>query len=110
MSYLENLLNSLNLEDHIQTAKSEDDCMKAINQVEEALVHHSLCTNECHHYLCEKFKKITKHLIECKKNNKQCSICKQYIAINCYHAKRCSSINCSVPLCNVIKKHITPRK
>ena len=54
---------------------------------------------------CRKMKRIVAHTKSCKrKTNGGCPICKQLIALCCYHAKACNEPKCPVPFCLNIKQ------
>ena len=52
-------------------------------------------------------KKVFYHAKGCeRKNNNDCYICKQLIALCWYHAKSCTSAQCRVPYCHHIKNRL----
>lgn len=56
---------------------------------------------------CQKMKRVVMHTKNCKrKTNGGCPICKQLIALCCYHAKHCQETKCLVPFCSNIKHKI----
>lgn len=62
---------------------------------------------------CHKMKRVVQHTKSCKRKSNQggsqptqtpaCPICKQLIALCCYHAKLCNEQKCPVPYCLNIK-------
>merc|ERR1719509_152460 len=56
---------------------------------------------------CHKMKRVVSHTKQCKrKTNGGCPICKQLIALCCYHAKLCQEAKCPVPFCLNIKQKL----
>lgn len=52
-------------------------------------------------------KRVVTHTRSCKrKTNGGCPICKQLIALCCYHAKHCNEIKCPVPFCLNIRQKL----
>ncbi|XP_041528260.1 histone acetyltransferase p300-like [Microtus oregoni] len=77
-----------------------------------SLVHACQCRNAyCSLPSCQKMKRVVLHTKGCKrKTNGECPICKQLIALLCYHAKRCQKNICPLPFCSNIKKKIRQRQ
>ena len=71
----------------------------------EFLVHACQCKDaNCNLQSCHKMKRVVAHTKVCrKKANSGCQLCKQLIAICCYHVKHCSEDKCNVPFCLQIK-------
>lgn len=63
-----------------------------------SLVHACQCRDaNCRRVSCHKMKRVVQHTKMCKKRvNASCPVCKQLIALCCYHAKHCSRDSCSV--------------
>ncbi|KAL4229708.1 hypothetical protein ACF0H5_010096 [Mactra antiquata] len=78
---------------------------QSIQRCIQALVHACGCRDaNCRLPSCHKMKRIVAHAKQCrKKTNAGCPICKQLIALCCYHAKHCSEQKCQVPFCLQIK-------
>uniref|UniRef100_A0A914CTF5 histone acetyltransferase n=1 Tax=Acrobeloides nanus TaxID=290746 RepID=A0A914CTF5_9BILA len=59
-------------------------------------------------------KKIMNHVKKCPKrstDSNSCPICRQFLALCCYHAKNCNLQKCSVPFClNIRHKLKEPRR
>ncbi|XP_036161996.1 histone lysine acetyltransferase CREBBP-like isoform X1 [Myotis myotis] len=56
---------------------------------------------------CQKLKRVVLHTTRCqRKAIGGCPVCKQLIALCCYHAKECQENPCPVPLCLNIKQKI----
>ena len=70
-----------------------------------SLQHACNCTG-CDMGSCLKMKRIVQHSKVCKTKNSGCSVCKQLIALCCYHAKTCNDNQCSVPFCTSIKQKL----
>ncbi|KAM6957846.1 histone acetyltransferase p300-like [Aplochiton taeniatus] len=71
----------------------------------QSLVHACQCRNaNCSLPSCQKMKRVVQHTKGCKrKTNGGCPICKQLIALCCYHAKHCKENKCPVLFCLNIK-------
>ena len=93
-------------------SESEDEENKSsrreisIQRVINSLVHSVQCQETyCQVPYCRKLKRIMAHTKSCKrKANGGCPVCKQLIALCCYHAKVCNEPRCSVPFCLNIKQ------
>ncbi|XP_065566300.1 CREB-binding protein-like [Artemia franciscana] len=77
----------------------------SIQKCIQSLVHACQCQNiNCHSPSCQKIKCVVSHAQSCrKKTNGSCPLCKQLIALCCYHAKNCPENKCPVPFCPSIK-------
>lgn len=77
----------------------------------KSLVHASQCrVVACGELQCQKMKRIVGHAKECKrKKNGGCAICKHFIALCCYHAKRCQQVRCPILYCSAIKAKLQQR-
>ncbi|KAG5853974.1 hypothetical protein ANANG_G00032550 [Anguilla anguilla] len=77
----------------------------SIQRCIQSLVHACQCRNaNCSLASCQKMKRVVQHTKACKrKTNGGCPICKQLIALCCYHAKHCQENKCPVPFCLNIK-------
>ncbi|KAG5832535.1 hypothetical protein ANANG_G00292180 [Anguilla anguilla] len=77
----------------------------SIQRCIQSLVHACQCRNaSCSLASCQKVKRVVQHTKGCKrKTNGGCPICKQLIALCCYHAKHCQENKCPVPFCLNIK-------
>ncbi|XP_053577371.1 histone acetyltransferase p300 isoform X2 [Bombina bombina] len=77
----------------------------SIQRCIQSLVHACQCRNaNCALPSCQKMKRVVQHTKGCKrKTNGGCPICKQLIALCCYHAKHCQENKCPVPFCLNIK-------
>ena len=78
----------------------------AIERCIKSLVHACNCRigNNCQSPSCHKMKRVVAHTQQCRrKSNGGCPICKQLIALCCYHAKTCDKSNCPVHFCQNIK-------
>uniref|UniRef100_A0A8D2ZK14 histone acetyltransferase n=1 Tax=Scophthalmus maximus TaxID=52904 RepID=A0A8D2ZK14_SCOMX len=87
----------------------DDDSNKSrrlsIQRCIQSLVHACQCRNaNCSLPSCQKMKRVVQHTKGCKrKTNGGCPVCKQLIALCCYHAKHCQENKCPVPFCLNIK-------
>ncbi|XP_060531445.1 CREB-binding protein isoform X3 [Cylas formicarius] len=77
----------------------------SIQRCIQSLVHACQCRDaNCRLPSCQKMKRVVQHTKVCKrKTNGGCPICKQLIALCCYHAKNCQETKCPVPFCPNIK-------
>ncbi|XP_056442784.1 histone lysine acetyltransferase CREBBP isoform X3 [Gadus chalcogrammus] len=77
----------------------------SIQRCIQSLVHACQCRNaNCSLPSCQKMKRVVQHTKVCKrKTNGGCPVCKQLIALCCYHAKHCQENKCPVPFCLNIK-------
>ncbi|XP_014253868.1 CREB-binding protein isoform X3 [Cimex lectularius] len=77
----------------------------SIQRCIHSLVHACQCRDaNCRLPSCQKMKRVVQHTKICKrKANGNCPICKQLIALCCYHAKYCQETKCPVPFCLNIK-------
>lgn len=77
----------------------------SIQRCIQSLVHACQCRDaNCRLPSCQKMKRVVTHTKICKrKTNGGCPICKQLIALCCYHAKHCQETKCLVPFCSNIK-------
>ncbi|XP_005003986.2 histone acetyltransferase p300-like [Cavia porcellus] len=56
---------------------------------------------------CQKMKRVVNHTKGCKrKSTGRCPVCRQLIALCCYHAKRCQENYCPVPFCFNIRQKL----
>lgn len=80
----------------------------SIQRCIQSLVHACQCRDaNCRLPSCQKMKRVVMHTKNCKrKTNGGCPICKQLIALCCYHAKHCQETKCLVPFCSNIKHKI----
>jgi len=57
--------------------------------------------------ICVQMKRVMAHTRCCRrKTNGGCPVCKQLIALCCYHAKHCAETKCPVPFCVTIKQKL----
>uniref|UniRef100_A0A8C7Z5H9 histone acetyltransferase n=1 Tax=Oryzias sinensis TaxID=183150 RepID=A0A8C7Z5H9_9TELE len=80
----------------------------SIQRCIQSLVHACQCRNaNCSLSSCQKMKRVVQHTKGCKrKTNGGCPVCKQLIALCCYHAKHCQENKCPVPFCLNIKQKL----
>jgi hypothetical protein len=74
----------------------------------QSLVHACECRDtNCRLASCQKMKRVMAHTRSCRrKTNGGCPVCKQLIALCCYHAKHCLEAKCPVPFCITIKQKL----
>ena len=85
---------------------------KSIQRCISSLVHACQCRNaNCRMNACHKMKRVVSHTMSCKKKtNNGCPICKQLIALCCYHAKHCNENKCPVPFCPQLKQKLKQKQ
>ena len=80
----------------------------SIQRCIQSLVHACQCRDaNCRLASCQKMKRVMAHTRSCRrKTNGGCPVCKQLIALCCYHAKHCLETKCPVPFCVTIKQKL----
>lgn len=89
----------------------------SIQRCIQSLVHACQCRDaNCRLPSCHKMKRVVTHAKTCKRKggavpggsggSPGCPICKQLIALCCYHAKHCNEAKCTVPYCVNIKQKL----
>ena len=80
----------------------------AVQRCIQTLVHTCQCRDaNCQSQSCHKMKRVVAHVRKCKKKSTGgCTICKQFIALCCHHAKVCQEANCQVHWCKDIKRKL----
>ena len=81
---------------------------QSIRECIQSLVHACQCRDmTCKLQSCIKMKRVIRHTRDCRlRNNGNCSICKQFVALCLFHARDCDENQCSVPLCSNIKQKL----
>ena len=81
---------------------------RSIQTCLQSLVHACHCRDaNCRLITCQKMKRLIQHSNACRrKNTGGCPVCKQLIALCCYHAKTCDMPKCPVPYCCAIKEKL----
>ena len=79
---------------------------KAIERCTVSLSHACNCFDRnCSLLSCQKMKRVIFHTRQCKRKSLGgCPICKQLIALCCYHSRKCKLKDCSVHFCERIKE------
>lgn len=80
--------------------------LRWIQKCIDSLEHIGFCDDdECPSRSCRTMKGVVAHLKLCKlKKHGDCPICKQLIALCCYHANLCRKSKCAVVFCAIIKQ------
>ena len=80
----------------------------SIQRCIQSLVHACICRDaNCRTASCQKMKRVMLHTKSCKKKQTNgCPVCKQLIALCCYHAKHCQEAKCLVPFCMSIRQKL----
>ena len=114
---MEKLGLGLSLEDDNQTElqilqKSYEARRQSIQKCIQSLVHACRCRDmTCKLQSCIKMKRVIRHTRDCRlRNNGNCSICKQFVALCLFHARECNENQCLVPLCSNIKQKLTKQR
>ncbi|XP_078519251.1 CREB-binding protein [Lissotriton helveticus] len=91
-----------------QSKSPQESRRLSIQRCIQSLVHACQCRNaNCSLPSCQKMKRVVQHTKGCKrKTNGGCPVCKQLIALCCYHAKHCQENKCPVPFCLNIKQKL----
>ena len=78
----------------------------------ENLEHACSCkATACSLSICEKMRRVVGHYRVCKqKDSGSCGVCKQLLALCCYHAKQCKAATCLVPFCHGIRQNLQQRR
>ncbi|XP_076841342.1 uncharacterized protein LOC143485693 isoform X2 [Brachyhypopomus gauderio] len=84
----------------------------SIQRCIQSLVHACQCHDaNCSLPSCQKMKRVVQHTKRCRRKTKGgCPVCKQLIALCCYHAKHCQENKCPVPFCLNIKHKLRQRQ
>lgn len=93
-------------------ADAQEERKKAIQHCVLSLAHACNCRRvNCIQYNCHKMRRVLYHTKVCKRKTRgDCAICKQLIALCCFHAKFCEGKKCSVPFCTSIKKKLLQQR
>uniref|UniRef100_A0A0N5B8J3 histone acetyltransferase n=1 Tax=Strongyloides papillosus TaxID=174720 RepID=A0A0N5B8J3_STREA len=105
-------LDSDLMSDDIKNNESGNSRHESVQRCIRSLVHACQCReSNCRRPTCQKMRKVVNHTKTCKKrHNASCSVCKQLIALCCYHAKHCNTNNCPVPFCTNIRAKLQEQK
>ncbi|CAI2348116.1 unnamed protein product [Caenorhabditis sp. 36 PRJEB53466] len=105
-------IKSLLLPDSNQDSNGNGSRYESIQRCIASLVHACQCRDaNCRRMSCHKMKRVVQHTKLCKKRiNGTCPVCKQLIALCCYHAKHCTRDSCSVPFCMNIRQKLAEQK
>ncbi|XP_028332431.1 histone acetyltransferase p300-like isoform X2 [Gouania willdenowi] len=78
----------------------------------QSLVHACQCRNtSCSLPSCQTMKRVVQHTKGCqRKTNGGCPVCKELIALCCYHAKHCQERVCPVFFCLKIKHKLRQQR
>jgi len=81
---------------------------RSIQTCLQSLIHACHCRDaNCRLITCQKMKRLIQHSNACRRKNAGgCPVCKQLIALCCYHAKTCDMPKCPVPYCCPIKEKL----
>ncbi|OZC06354.1 hypothetical protein X798_06658 [Onchocerca flexuosa] len=106
---LEKVSTLVEVEDKHDASNSRTE---SIQRCIQSLVHACQCRDaNCRRSTCHKMKRVVQHTKGCKKRqNANCAICKQLIALCCYHAKHCNGTSCQVPFCLNIRQKLQEQR
>ena len=81
-----------------QSDNSNSDRDESVKRCIQSLIHACQCKDaNCKRMTCHKMRKVVQHARTCKRRqSSNCPVCKQLIALCCYHAKHCTATNCPV--------------
>lgn len=87
---------------------SQNSRTESIQRCVQSLVHSCQCRDaNCRRMTCHKMKRVVMHTRQCKRRQTgPCTVCKQLIALCCYHAKHCQEQQCPVPFCPNIRQKL----
>ena len=87
---------------------ADADRVTAIQRCINSLMHACQCQDaNCQSPSCRKMKRVVSHTRQCRrKSDGGCPICKQLIALCCYHAKVCQEAKCPAYFCQNIKQKL----
>merc|ERR1711893_342327 len=91
---------SVSFDEHLkESGTSKNSVSLKRNEIEKCITllkHAMQCRkSDCDKKSCAKMKRLSIHIKRCRKENhtetsiESCQLCKQFIALCCYHAKRC---------------------
>ncbi|KHJ49440.1 hypothetical protein D918_00566 [Trichuris suis] len=85
---------------------------ESIQRCIQSLVHACQCRDaNCRRLSCMKMKRVVQHTKTCKKrHNGTCPVCKQLMALCCFHARTCTEQNCMVPFCLNIRQKLAEQQ
>ncbi|XP_035665030.1 uncharacterized protein LOC118408373 [Branchiostoma floridae] len=98
--------------DTLEPTISKEEAEREANQrCMQTLIHACQCQDaDCSQPNCSSMKSVAQHYKSCmRKTDGGCPICKQLIALCCYHAKRCQEQTCPAPYCLDIKLMLLSR-
>uniref|UniRef100_A0A915M387 histone acetyltransferase n=1 Tax=Meloidogyne javanica TaxID=6303 RepID=A0A915M387_MELJA len=102
------------LEEKASSDASSDSRTESINRCITYLIHACTCRDvDCRTGMCHKMKRVIAHSKACKRRQfvgANCAVCKQLIALCCYHAKPCKQAKCQVPFCLQIREKMEEKK
>ena len=80
----------------------------SIQKCIQSLLHACTCQDaNCRQASCERLKRVMQHNMMCKQRQQNnCPVCKQLIALCWYHAKHCNDSKCMVPNCLNFKQKL----
>lgn len=86
--------------------------VQSLKRCINSVVHASQCLDvHCHQPSCQKMKRIVAHGRICnRRTNGGCPICKQLIALYCYHSRYCQEPKCPLPFCPKIKANLKQQR
>ncbi|CAD5215336.1 unnamed protein product [Bursaphelenchus okinawaensis] len=105
-------INSLIDVDSKSSDASSSRSNESVKRCIQSLVHAVQCRDSnCRRTTCHKMKKVVQHTKLCKRRQtSNCQVCKQLIALCCYHAKHCNLPQCNVPFCPNIRQKLAEQK
>lgn len=86
---------------------------QAIRSEVRKMEHACQCrVDNCQFPGCQKLKRVISHAKRCKVEKRvvSCGVCKQVVALNCFHAESCEEKKCLVPFCPAIQFKMRPSR
>jgi E1A/CREB-binding protein len=105
-------MEKIHLIDMEKANESQNARNEAVKRCIQSLVHACQCRDaNCRRPTCLKMKRVVQHTKLCKRRQTtNCPVCKQLIALCCYHAKHCNLAVCQVPFCSNIRQKLQEQK
>ncbi|XP_003376358.1 putative bromodomain protein [Trichinella spiralis] len=112
MEQIKSIISDDNSNSGESGASSANSRNESIQRCMQSLVHACQCRDaNCRRLSCHKMKRVVQHTKVCKKRQVgHCPVCKQLVALCCFHARTCSEPNCSVPFCQNIRQKLNEQQ
>lgn len=96
----------------LEPTKTNETRKQSIQRCMLSLKHACGCTDtQCQQLSCSKMKGVIAHTKLCKrKATRGCVVCRQLIALCCYHSNNCTEAKCLIPFCPNVKHKLTQQQ